>query len=147
MKVKLEEVERYERHVKMRLAFRFGVITVTDATQAVFKVRVSLADGQTSHGVAAEALAVRHGGVLSERAMSRDSLETSMPTKSLALASGEELFVTAWTLSCGCERSRASVGGSTGCSGEWTRRRLEPCFVTGAHGLDTIGCGPAAASA
>ncbi len=34
MKVKLEEVERYERHVKMRLAFRFGVITVTDATQA-----------------------------------------------------------------------------------------------------------------
>jgi hypothetical protein len=24
MKVKLEEVERYERHVKMRLAFRFA---------------------------------------------------------------------------------------------------------------------------
>ena len=31
MKVKLEDVERFERHVKMRLAFRFGVITVTDA--------------------------------------------------------------------------------------------------------------------
>src|SRR5258708_12084055 len=59
MKVKLEEVERYERHVKMRLAFRFGVITVTDATQAVIKVRVSLADGRTSHGVAAEALAAK----------------------------------------------------------------------------------------
>src|SRR5260370_23597542 len=59
MKVKLQEVERYERHVKMRLAFRFGVITVTDATQAVIKVRVSLADGRTSHGVAAEALAAK----------------------------------------------------------------------------------------
>ena len=59
MKVKLEEVERYERHVKMRLAFRFGVITVTDATQAVIRVRISLEDGRTSHGVAAEALAAK----------------------------------------------------------------------------------------
>jgi hypothetical protein len=59
MKVKLEEVERYERHVKMRLAFRFGVITVTDATQAVIRVRLSLGDGRTSHGVAAEALAAK----------------------------------------------------------------------------------------
>jgi hypothetical protein len=59
MKVKLQEVERYERHVKMRLAFRFGVITVTDATQAVIRVRVSLPDGRTSQGVAAEALAAK----------------------------------------------------------------------------------------
>lgn len=59
MKVKLEEVERYERHVKMRLAFRFGVITVTDATQAVIRVRISLPDGRSNHGVAAEALAAK----------------------------------------------------------------------------------------
>jgi hypothetical protein len=59
MKVKLEEVERYERHVTMRLAFRFGVITVTDATQAVIRVRIALADGRTSEGVAAEALAAK----------------------------------------------------------------------------------------
>ncbi len=59
MKVKLEEVERYERHVKMRLAFRFGVITVTDATQAVIRLRISLPDGRSSHGVAAEALAAK----------------------------------------------------------------------------------------
>ena len=45
MKVKLEEVDRYERHVKMRLPFRFGVITVTDATQAVIRARISLPDG------------------------------------------------------------------------------------------------------
>jgi hypothetical protein len=59
MKVKLEDVERFERHVKMRLAFRFGVITVTDATQAVIRVRISLPDGRTSDGVAAEALAAK----------------------------------------------------------------------------------------
>src|SRR5262245_18411266 len=59
MKVRLEEVERYERHVKMRLAFRFGVITVTDATQAVIRVRISLEDGRSSEGVAAEALAAK----------------------------------------------------------------------------------------
>lgn len=59
MKVKLEEVERYERHVTMRLAFRFGVITVTDATQAVIRVRIALSDGRTSEGVAAEALAAK----------------------------------------------------------------------------------------
>ena len=62
MKVKLEDVERFERHVKMRLAFRFGVITVTDATQAVIRVRISLPDGRTSHGVAAEALAAGRAG-------------------------------------------------------------------------------------
>ncbi|WP_421998221.1 mandelate racemase [Reyranella sp.] len=59
MKVRLEEVERYERHVKMRLAFRFGVITVTDATQAVIRARIVLPDGSRSEGVAAEALAAK----------------------------------------------------------------------------------------
>jgi len=59
MKVKLEEVERYERPMKMRLAFRFGVITVTGGVQAVIRARVSLDDGRTSEGVAAEALAAK----------------------------------------------------------------------------------------
>lgn len=59
MKVKLEEVERYERPMTMRLAFRFGVITVTGGTQAVIRVRISLPDGRSSQGVAAEALAAK----------------------------------------------------------------------------------------
>ena len=59
MKVKLEEVERYERPMKNRLAFRFGVITVTEGIQAVIRVRISLGDGRTSQGVAAEALAAK----------------------------------------------------------------------------------------
>lgn len=59
MKVKLEEVARYERSMKMRLAFRFGVITVTGGIQAVIRARISLPDGRTSRGVAAEALAAK----------------------------------------------------------------------------------------
>src|SRR5471032_831394 len=59
MKVKLEEVERYERPMKMRLAFRFGVITVTGGVQAVIRARISLGDGRKSEGVAAEALAAK----------------------------------------------------------------------------------------
>lgn len=59
MKVKLEEVERYERPMTMRLAFRFGVITVTGGIQAVIRVRISLPDGRSGQGVAAEALAAK----------------------------------------------------------------------------------------
>jgi hypothetical protein len=59
MKVRLEEVERYERPMKMRLAFRFGVITVTEGVQAVIRARISFPDGRTSWGVAAEALAAK----------------------------------------------------------------------------------------
>ena len=59
MKVKLEEVERYERPMTMRLAFRFGVVTVTGGIQAVIRVRISLPDGRSGQGVAAEALAAK----------------------------------------------------------------------------------------
>jgi hypothetical protein len=59
MKIRLEEVERYERPMTMRLAFRFGVITVTGGTQAVIRARISLPDGRSSQGVAAEALAAK----------------------------------------------------------------------------------------
>ena len=34
MKVKLEEVDRFERDVTLRLPFRFGVITVTEGVRA-----------------------------------------------------------------------------------------------------------------
>ena len=59
MKVKLEEVERYERPMILRLPFRFGVITVTEGVQAVIRVRISLPDGRRCQGVAAESLAAK----------------------------------------------------------------------------------------
>jgi len=47
MKIRLVEVERYERPMTLRLPFRFGVITVTEGVQAVIRVRISLPDGQS----------------------------------------------------------------------------------------------------
>jgi L-alanine-DL-glutamate epimerase-like enolase superfamily enzyme len=58
-KVKVESVERFEHDVKLRLPFRFGVITVTEATQAVVRVKISLVDGRSGSGVAAETLAAK----------------------------------------------------------------------------------------
>jgi hypothetical protein len=59
VKVKLEAADRFERDCKLRLPFRFGVITVTEGTQAILRVRIALEDGRTSEGVAAEALGAK----------------------------------------------------------------------------------------
>ena len=56
-KVTLKAADLFERDVKLRLPFRFGVITMTEATQAVARVRVALPDGRSATGVAAETLA------------------------------------------------------------------------------------------
>ena len=58
-KVRLESVDRFERDFKLRLPFRFGVITVTEGTQAVVRVTIALEDGRTSTGVAAENLGAK----------------------------------------------------------------------------------------
>lgn len=58
-KVKLEAVEGFERDFKLRLPFRFGVITVTEGTQAVIRATIALEDGRTSVGVAAESLGAK----------------------------------------------------------------------------------------
>ena len=50
MKVKLEAVDRFERDHRLRLPFRFGVITVTQGIQAIIRVRIALEDGRTGEG-------------------------------------------------------------------------------------------------
>ena len=59
LKLSLEAVECFERDADLRLPFRFGVITVTRATQAVIRATIALEDGRTSVGVAAETLAAK----------------------------------------------------------------------------------------
>ncbi len=56
-RLRLVEVERYERDVRLRLPFRFGVTTVTHGTQAVIRATIALPDGRSETGVAAETLA------------------------------------------------------------------------------------------
>ncbi len=58
-RVRLLDVERRERGVKLRLPFRFGVITLTEAVHAVIRARVEMPDGSVWEGVAAECLAAK----------------------------------------------------------------------------------------
>jgi hypothetical protein len=53
----VESIELLERDVRLRMPFRFGVVTLTEAPQAFARVRIRLEDGRESEGAAAELLA------------------------------------------------------------------------------------------
>lgn len=55
----LVETERLEWPFRLRMPFRFGVITVTHGRQAVLRARIRLEDGTEHWGVAAESLAAK----------------------------------------------------------------------------------------
>ena len=53
----MREVQLFERDVRLRLPFRFGVVTLTEAPQAFVRLRVETEAGQEAWGAAAEMLA------------------------------------------------------------------------------------------
>ncbi len=55
-RLSLLDVSFYERPVKLRLPFRFGVVTLTEAPQMFVRARVKLDDGREGEGIAAELL-------------------------------------------------------------------------------------------
>ena len=55
-RLRLTGVEAFERPVKLRLPFRFGVVTLREAPQLFIRARVGMADGREGEGVAAELL-------------------------------------------------------------------------------------------
>jgi len=55
-RVRLVDAELMERTVRLRLPFRFGITTMTQARQAVLRVRVERSDGASAAGIAAECL-------------------------------------------------------------------------------------------
>jgi len=57
--VKILSVDLFESPYRLRLPFRFGVITVTEGRQAIARVRVRHADGREDFGFAAEALGAK----------------------------------------------------------------------------------------
>ena len=53
----IRAIELLERPVVLRLPFRFGVVTLTACPQAFVRVTLSMADGRSATGVAAEMMA------------------------------------------------------------------------------------------
>jgi hypothetical protein len=53
----IRAIELFERPVKLRMPFRFGVVTLTESPQAFARVQVALPDGATAWGAAAELMA------------------------------------------------------------------------------------------
>ncbi|MEA2875093.1 MAG: hypothetical protein QOF14_289 [Hyphomicrobiales bacterium] len=56
-KLRLVEAEFFERPVTLRLPFRFGNATLTQAPQLFVRARIRLADGREGEGISAELLA------------------------------------------------------------------------------------------
>jgi hypothetical protein len=57
VKFRIAEIDLFERDVRLRMPFRFGVVTLTEAPQAFVRVRILLEDGREAIGGAAELLA------------------------------------------------------------------------------------------
>ena len=57
MRFTVKEISFWEREVKLRLPFRFGIVTLTQAPQAFVRARIVFADGKDAWGASAELLA------------------------------------------------------------------------------------------
>src|SRR5687768_1195283 len=57
MRFAITDLLFYERDVRLRLPFRFGVVTMTEAPQAFVRARIALENGKEAEGGAAEMLA------------------------------------------------------------------------------------------
>jgi hypothetical protein len=57
MRFGLRQIDLFERDVRLRLPFRFGVVTLTQAPQAFVRARIRLENGREAEGAAAELLA------------------------------------------------------------------------------------------
>jgi hypothetical protein len=53
----IRTIELFERPVRLRMPFRFGVVTLTECPQAFVRARIELPDGTTAWGGAAELMA------------------------------------------------------------------------------------------
>src|SRR5215813_7809282 len=56
-RIRVLDLQHYERDVRLRMPFRFGVVTLMAAPQAFVRARIRLEDGRESEGAAAEMLA------------------------------------------------------------------------------------------
>jgi hypothetical protein len=57
VRFRITSVDLFERDVRLRMPFRFGVVTLTESPQAFVRARIRLEDGREAEGAAAELLA------------------------------------------------------------------------------------------
>jgi len=58
-RVQVLGVEAFEQPFRLRMPFRFGVITLTESIEAIVRVQIRLDDGREGFGYAAEMLAAK----------------------------------------------------------------------------------------
>lgn len=117
-RLRLVEAEFFERPVRLRLPFRFGVVTLTEAPQMFVRVWVSVVNGFESEGVSAEMLAPKWFD------------------KSLELSNEENFDQLRRSLAM-ARRSLLAAGSDTafGLSAEVDRAHHEACAAVGLNGL------------
>jgi len=57
VKLRIAALDFLERDVRLRMPFRFGVVTLTESPQAFVRCRIRTEDGREGEGAAAELLA------------------------------------------------------------------------------------------
>ena len=57
MRFSVRQIELFERDVRLRMPFRFGIVTLTESPQAFARVRIRLENGSEAEGASAELLA------------------------------------------------------------------------------------------
>jgi len=88
----LDALDTFERPLRLRMPFRFGVVTLSEARQLFVRATVRLADGRAGKGVAAELLVPKWFDKSPER--SNEDNETQLRT---AVALAAEAYAAAGT--------------------------------------------------
>lgn len=102
-RLRVVEIQAYERPVRLRLPFRFGVVTLTEAPQIFVRARIGIESGPEGWGSAAELLAPKwfdKNPQLTNR-QNFDQLRASLKQAARLYAS-ETSFRTAFNLFASC---------------------------------------------
>ncbi|MGH8735929.1 MAG: enolase C-terminal domain-like protein [Burkholderiales bacterium] len=114
----LEAIDLYERQIRLRMPFRFGVVTLTAAPQAYVRATIRLEQGGRSEGAAAEMMAPKW---FDKNPALSDEDNVTQLRSSLAIA-----------------REAYLAGGANTAFGHW-REHYEPQIARGARqGLNSL---------
>ncbi|MZR30697.1 mandelate racemase [Sneathiella litorea] len=108
-KFRLIDVEFFERDVRLRMPFRFGIVTLTEAPQTYVRAHIRTADGREGWGMSAELLAPKWFDKSPDQS-NQDNFDQLR--RSLAVAAktycAESRFLSAFGLHVACAATIAS---------------------------------------